>query len=121
MKFLNGFDVTRTVLLATVSSTCLLIALGTGLFASVTPHSKKHFEISRPDLTMLHAGCSEDEGPCSKEAVKLAEALNTLELAQEAAEQAYEAWINCLDANGGGPTPNPSIPAKTFSILEPTR
>lgn len=121
MRFLSGFEANRTLLLAVVTSTCFLIALGTGLSASITPVTKKHFEISRPDLTMLQAGCSEDDGPCSKEAVKLASALYTLEQAQAAAEEAYEAWVNCLDANGGGPTPNPSLPEKTFSILEPTR
>ncbi len=122
MRFLNGFEVNRTLLLAVVTSTCCLIAVGTGLFASVTPDRKRSFEISYPDLSKVHAGCSEDEGPCSKEAVKLAAALHTLELAQQAAEEAYAAWANCMDANGGGPSPNPGpAPANTVSILEPAK
>ncbi len=120
MRFLNGFEVTRTLLIAVVMSTGLLIAIGTGLLANGTPLTKKHFEIRYPDLTTLNSGCSQDdEGPCSIEAGELAVALEALEQAKAAAEQAYEAWINCLDANGGGPNPNPGSPlANTVSILE---
>lgn len=122
MRFLNGFEATRTLLLAVVTSTCFLIALGTALFASGASDTKRHFEINYPDLTWLKAGCSEDDGPCSKEAVKLASALYTLGQAQAAAEEAYEAWVNCLDETGGDPNPDPSLPlASTVSILEPTR
>ena len=123
MRFVSEFGDSRlktiVVFIATVVG---LLALSASTLSGSTATGKRAFELSYPDLSMLKYQCGEGEtDPCLAEASALAEALVKLEAAKKAAEKAYDAWADCVNENGGGPTPNPSIPAKTFSILEPSR
>ena len=124
MTFVSEFGGSRLKTIAVCVGTVVgLLALSASSLSGSTATGKRAFELSYPDLSMLKHKCGEGEtDPCLSEATALAEALIALEAARNAAETAYDAWADCVIANGGGPIPNPELPpARTFSILETTR
>jgi hypothetical protein len=107
MRYLVGFGGIRAVgLFVAMVATC--VALGASFGSSASP-KKQRIEISYPDLSRLRAEpCSaEDSDPCAAEAAALASAIAALDTARQVAEELYQEWSDCVDANGG-PTPNPS-------------
>jgi hypothetical protein len=117
MRYVSGFGGIRVVgLTMAIVATC--VALGASFGSSALP-KKQHIEISYPDLSRLTAEpCSaEDSLPCAMEAAALVTAIANLEAARTVAEEAFQEWSDCVDANGG-PTPNPSptTPPRTVGL-----
>jgi hypothetical protein len=90
--------------IATFSLTVVLVAVG-ATFGRNSANQSSNFEIRYPEMSQLHSGpCSLDgTTPCVAEAAALASALQSLEIARNAADIAYQAWVKCLDENGPPP------------------
>jgi hypothetical protein len=107
MRYLNGFGVIKQA--STVLAVMAIALIVGASFGSGSLKIKPHIQIQYPDITNLqYRPClAEDPLPCAMEAAALVTAIANLEAARTVAEEAYQEWIDCVDANGG-PTPNPN-------------
>ena len=115
MPYLKGFEVFRFVGFGMGLGAILVITgAGFGIRANgeKVETSRGTFQICYPDLSMFqHSPCvAEDPSPCAAEAAALAAAISTLDAARATAEAMYDAYIACMDANGGWPDPVPIGP-----------
>ncbi len=137
MRCLKGFEVYRFAGIGMGLGAILVIA-GASFSSRVDGQDAKgyadgSFRVTYPDLSQLdHSPCLEENPtPCAAESAALASAILALEAARQTAQDMYDAWVACLDANGGGPNPGPApepvvpstipkttpTPAGTVSIL----
>lgn len=119
MRFRNVYEVTKRFLLAPL--VVLVICLSVSNYSSGSTKQKQSFQVLTPDLSRLRNSTanSTDVPPCAAEATVLAAALEALDAARIAADEAYDAWVACMSENNPDPNPDPNLPGKTtFSILE---
>lgn len=115
MHYLKGFEAFRFVGFGMGLGAILMISgagFGNRAQGERLDTTEGKFKIDYPDLSALHFGpcVAEDPSPCASEAAALAAALATLEAARASAEALYDAYVACVDANGGWPNPVPVNP-----------